>query len=68
MRLVFFLSVLLTLLPQSAQAYIGPGLGMGAIGVVLGVIVSIFLAIIGILWYPLKRIYKRIKGKNKPVS
>lgn len=43
-----------------ALAYIGPGLGAGTLAVVLGFIVSIFLAIFAILWYPLKRMLIRI--------
>lgn len=65
MQMITFLSILLVLLPQTAHAYIGPGLGMGVIGVILGVIFSIFLAIFGIFWYPLKRLYKKIRGSNR---
>ena len=68
MRIIPVLLLFFALLPQAAQAYIGPGLGMGALGVILGVIVSVILAIIGIFWYPLKRAYKRIKGKKNPKS
>jgi hypothetical protein len=47
--------------PSLAHAYLGPGLGAGTIAVVLGVLASVFLAIIGIIWYPIKRIFKRKK-------
>jgi hypothetical protein len=40
--------------PQ-AQAYVGPGLGLGALVVILGIVVSILIALIAIVWYPLKR-------------
>ncbi|WP_254428790.1 MULTISPECIES: hypothetical protein [unclassified Ruegeria] len=43
----------------TAQAYVGPGLGLGTIAVVLGVIGSIFLAIFAIIWYPAKRILRK---------
>jgi len=56
---------LLVMVPQTAHAYIGPGLGMGVIGVVLGIIFSIILAIFGIFWYPLKRVYKKIRDNQK---
>ena len=46
----------LMLLSQPALAYVGPGLGLGAIGAVLGVIFSVFLAIFAIFWYPIKRL------------
>lgn len=46
------------------MAYVGPGLGAGALGVIIGVIVSVFLAIFAIVWYPLKRIIKRFRNKG----
>jgi len=58
-----FLAVMaLALQPAAALAYIGPGVGAGAIGAVLGVIGSIFLAIFAIVWYPVKRM---LKGRKK---
>ncbi len=44
---------------QSAEAYMGPGAGLGAIGTVLAVIGVVLLAVVGFLWYPLKRFLKR---------
>lgn len=38
-----------------ASAYVGPGLGLGAIGVIVALIISVLLAVVGLLWYPLKR-------------
>jgi hypothetical protein len=55
----------LALMPAMAQAYIGPGVGAGAIGAVIGVVGSIFLAIFAVLWYPIKRM---LKGKKKPTQ
>ena len=49
------------LLAFPAHAYIGPGVGAGTIAVVLGVVASIFLAFVAIIWYPLKRLIKRRK-------
>lgn len=40
-------------------AYVGPGLGAGVIGVILGVLGSILLALFAIFWYPIKRLFKR---------
>jgi hypothetical protein len=48
----------LVLFPSTAQAYIGPGLGLGTIGVVVGVLLSSVLVLISILWYPFKRLLK----------
>ena len=46
----------------SAQAYIGPGLGAGALAFMLGVIGSVLLAVFAIFWYPLKRVLKKRKA------
>ena len=63
MRIALFLIfATLTLLPISAShAYIGPGLGAGTIGVVLGILGSIALALFAVIWYPIKRLMKRKK-------
>ena len=50
------------ILPIPAHAYIGPGLGLGAIGMVLAVLFSIFLAALAIVWYPIKRIIRASKN------
>jgi hypothetical protein len=47
----------------NAAAYVGPGLGLGAIGAFIGVVASVFLAIIGLFWYPIKRLYKSMRAK-----
>lgn len=49
-------------LPQAALAYIGPGVGAGAIAAVLGVLGSIFLAIVAVIYYPIKRMMKKRKA------
>ena len=57
-----FLSLLSLLLASAAHAYIGPGVGAGTIAVVFGIIASIFLAFMAILWYPLKRLSRGWKA------
>lgn len=51
------------LAPTFAQAYIGPGVGIGAITAVLGVVGAIFLALFAVIYYPIKRMLKK---KSKP--
>jgi hypothetical protein len=41
---------------KPAHAYIGPGLGLGSLMIVVGLGLSIILAAIAIFWYPIKRI------------
>ncbi|KAB2880365.1 MAG: hypothetical protein F9K34_16820 [Albidovulum sp.] len=49
--------------PSAALAYIGPGVGAGAIAAVVGVLGSIFLAIVAVIYYPIKRMMKGRKSK-----
>ena len=49
---------------SSADAYIGPGLGLGTVGILIGILGSIILALIAVLWYPFKRLLKKIKKKK----
>lgn len=50
---------------QPAIAYVGPGLGLGAIGAIIGVVFSVLLAIFAIFWYPIKR-WLGIGKRTKP--
>lgn len=51
------LIVFLTAVP--AEAYVGPGLGAGTLGVILGLLGSILIAIFAFFWYPIKRTFKK---------
>ena len=53
--------IVMTFTAASAYAYVGPGLGLGVIGVLLGVILAVFLAVAGFIWYPIKRMLWRPK-------
>jgi len=53
-------------LPATAQAYIGPGMGAGAIAATLGVVAAVFMAFVALLWYPFKRMFGL--GKKKPAD
>lgn len=55
------IALLLSFIPQSAWAYIGPGLSVGAMIVIFIVLISIALAFYAIVWFPLKR---RLKAKK----
>lgn len=61
-RLIMFTGFMLPAV--NALAYVGPGLGLGAIGAIFGVIVTILLAILGVVWYPLKRLFKGKKSED----
>ena len=55
--------IILFIIISPTHAYIGPGMSGGLIATVLGIIGSIFLAIFGILYYPIKRFIKNRKKK-----
>lgn len=64
MRYLFiFISTFLIYIGNAA-AYVGPGLGLGAIGAFIGVVVAVLLAMIGLFWYPLKRLIRNIRSKS----
>lgn len=56
------LALAFTLDPAVAFAYIGPGAGISAIGSALALIAAVLLAIVGFVWYPLKRL---LRGRRK---
>ena len=58
----------LLLITAPVHAYIGPGLGAGTVGVILGVLGSIVLALFAIFWYPIKRMLNRGKAKKAEES
>lgn len=45
--------------------YVGPGMGGGFIAVIVGIVISFFLTLFAILWYPFKRLIRYFKNKNK---
>jgi hypothetical protein len=58
MRLnIILATALVAAFAMPAEAYVGPGLGLGAIGVVVGLVLSIFLALFAFIWMPLKRLF-----------
>lgn len=49
--------------PGFAQAYVGPGAGLSAIGAALALIGAVIFAILGFVWYPVKRLMRGRKAK-----
>lgn len=60
----FLLFAGLVIYPPVASAYIGPGLGAGAVTVVLGIVSGLLMLIVGIAWYPLKKLIRRFRSKK----
>ena len=42
-------------------AYVGPGAGLSAIGAFLAILAGIVVAIVGFIWYPIKRLIRGVK-------
>lgn len=49
-------------------AYVGPGMGGGAIAAIIGFFAAILLGLWGILYYPIKRALKNRKDKKKSLK
>ncbi len=61
----FAWAIPMILLPIAAQAYVGPGAGLGAIAVTIAVLLGILLLLVGFLWYPLKRMLRKRKDPSQ---
>ncbi len=55
-------------MPVLANAYIGPGMGLGAIGATFAFLAAIFFSFFAIIWYPLKRLFKQTKESDEDDS
>jgi len=64
MKKIIHVFLLFCLFSTPAYAYIGPGLGAGALATVLGVLLAILMLVVGIVWYPLKRLIRSLKSKE----
>jgi hypothetical protein len=68
----FFFLVLMTaavaLAPSSAFAYVGPGAGLSALGSLVSLLAAAGLAVLGFVWYPIRRLLRRIRGGKQPAG
>jgi len=62
-NLRYVLGGFLLIIPSLALAYIGPGLGAGAVAAVIGTCVGLLMLIVGVIWYPIKKLIKRLRRK-----
>lgn len=60
-----FVVVVVFLCPTRGHTYVGPGAGLSVIGTIIALIMAIILAVVGFVWYPIKRILAKWKGKQK---
>ena len=56
--------VMLLASPGVAMAYVGPGAGITVIGTAIAFVGVLVLAIVGFLWYPIKRLLAKMKDRK----
>lgn len=54
--------------PSAALAYGGPGSIISGIGAFLAVLAALVASIFGFLWFPLKRLVRKVRGKDGEVE
>ena len=62
-KLVLYILFLNFITINFAYSYIGPGMGGGFIAAIIGIVIALFSLIFGILWFPLRRLFKSKKKK-----
>lgn len=50
--------------PETAHAYGGPGSVISGIGAFLAAVAALLAALFGFIWFPLKRLYHKIRQKD----
>ena len=60
-----FVICLLFVLSTSAHAYIGPGAGLSVLGSLWAVLVGIVLALFAILSWPIRILWRRLRGSEE---
>jgi len=45
-----------------AQAYIGPGAGLTAIGAFIAFVAAVLVTIIGFIWFPIRRLIRKSRN------
>ena len=53
---------------SAAHAYVGPGAGLGVIGTLIAFVGTVLLAIVGFVWYPIKRVLRKKRQPNQQLS
>jgi hypothetical protein len=55
----------LLVMAPPVYAYIGPGAGVSVLGTVAAFVGAVFFAIVGFVWYPIKRLIVAIRGARR---
>lgn len=65
---VFGTGLALLGLPDAAYAYGGPGSVISGIGTLLAALAAIVASLFGFLWFPLKRLYRKMQGEQESAA
>jgi hypothetical protein len=60
--------IAVVLAPSVAHAYVGPGAGITAIGSLIALVGAVLLAIVGFVWFPIKRLMRSRAAKANASS
>lgn len=60
-----FIGLLWLFAATPAQAYMGPGIGLGAVSTALSIVAALLLGLVSILWYPAKRLVRRLRSRSQ---
>ena len=63
--LVLAVFAMLFFAPEHLYAYVGPGAGLSALGALFALISSVFVAIFGFIWFPIKRLIRRARRRRE---
>ncbi len=67
MQKLVLINLIFILMTNTSYAYLGPGIGGGIIAATVGLVVAILIGLIGLIWFPLKKLFKKRK-KNKNIE
>ena len=65
MQILTKVTIMLFFLTAPSYAYLGPGVGGGMIAATLGIIIAILAAIFGLIWFPIKRLLKKMRNQKE---
>lgn len=67
-NLVLAIAILALTVASPAEAYIGPGAGLGAIAAILGGIAAFFMMLAGLVWYPVKAMLRKRREAKRAAA
>jgi len=66
--IVALAAIFITFPALPSFAYVGPGMGLSALGSILAFVLAVIVAILGFLWYPIKRLLKKRKNNQQNID